>query len=104
MNTYKLNFALDFTSDLDETFRYISMDLGSPKASKSLMKKIDSAIINLKSQPFMYPLCSPPLDVLGYRKIVIDNYIIVYSIIESTKSVNLLRCFYGKSSYLSFFK
>lgn len=49
MNIYKLIFALDFTSDLDETFRYISMDLNSPKASKSLMKKIDSAIVNLKS-------------------------------------------------------
>ena len=51
----------------------------------------------------MYPLCSEPLDALGYRKIVIENYILIYSVDEKSETVNLLRSFYGKRKYINFF-
>ena len=70
---YKLIFAPEFVKDLENTFDYISAILTVPNAAKKLMKKIDDSIIKLKEMPYMYPLCSEPLDALGYRKIVIEK-------------------------------
>lgn len=84
---YKLIFAPEFVKDLENTFDYISAILKVPNAAKK----------------FMYPLCSEPLDALGYRKIVIENYILIYSVDEKSETVNLLRSFYGKRKYINFF-
>ena len=101
--TYKLIFAPEFVKDLDEKFSYISQTLQAENAAKSLMKKIDDSIMNLKTYPEMYPTCNEPLDALGYRKIIVKNYVIIYSVDHSAKSVNLLRCFYGKQDYMKYF-
>ena len=101
---YKLIFSPEFTKDLNDTFNYISLTLSNEQAAKKLMKEIDTAIMNLKTMPEMYPLSPEPLDILGYRKIVIKNYIIIYSIDKKRGEVDLLRCFYGKQNYLSFFE
>ena len=100
---YKLIFAPEFVKDLENTFDYISAILKVPNAAKKLMKKIDDSIIKLKEMPYMYPLCSEPLDALGYRKIVIENYILIYSVDEKSETVNLRRSFYGKRKYINFF-
>ena len=103
MTNYKLIFSPEFAKDLNDTFEYISLILSNEQAAKKLMKDIDSAITNLKAMPEMYPLAGEPLDILGYRKITIKNYVIIYSIDKKRGNVNLLRCFYGKQNYLSFF-
>lgn len=102
--TYKLNFAPKFIEDLDEAFGYISGTLFAPSAANALMKEIDNAVTSLKTMPYMYPECPEPLDSLGYRKIIVKNFILVYEIDENAKRVNLLRCFYGKSNYIKFFE
>lgn len=100
---YKLIFAPEFSRDLDNTFEYISNVLKADKASKELMKEIDDSIMNLKSMPYMYPECNEPLKALGYRKITVKNYIIIYEVNEKKNNVNLLRLFFGKSDYVRFF-
>lgn len=104
MTNYDLIFSPEFVKDLNDTFNYISLILTNEKAAKKIMKEIDNAIMNLKTMPEMYPLAREPLDILGYRKIIIKNYIIIYSVDKKRKNVDLLRCFYGKQNYLSFFK
>ncbi len=104
MTKYKLIFAPEFIRDLNDTFEYISIVLKNESAAKSLMKKIDNAIVLLKDTPLIYPLCAEPLDIMGYRKIIIKNYIVIYWVDEQKQTVNLLRCFYGKQDYLRFFE
>ena len=103
MMNYKLIFSPEFIKDLNDTFDYISLTLSNEQAAKKLMKEIDNAIMNLKTMPEMYPLSQEPLDILGYRKIIIKNYVIIYSVDKKRGNVDLLRCFYGKQDYLSFF-
>ncbi|MFT3950938.1 MAG: type II toxin-antitoxin system RelE/ParE family toxin [Oscillospiraceae bacterium] len=100
---YKLIFAPEFVRDLDSTFEYISCTLTVPGAAKKLMREIDDAIMNLREMPYMYPVCEEPLDVMEYRKLVLKNYIIIYSVDEKKKNVNLPRSFYGRRDYLNFF-
>lgn len=104
MMKYMLIFSPEFTKDLDNTFAYISQTLIAPNAAKRLMKEIDGSIMNLKEFPEMYPLCREPLDELGYRKIIIKNYVLIYSVDKTAGAVNLFRCFYGKSDYMKFFR
>lgn len=103
MANYKLIFTPAFVSDLNTVFDYISTALSNEQAAKKLMKKIDDSIMHLKTSPEMYPLAPEPLDVLGYRKIILKNYIIIYATDKKASKVNLLRCFYGKQNYFRFF-
>ena len=103
MAMYKLIFSPEFLKDLDNTFEYISNSLKVPAAAYNLMKEIDDAIINLKYMPYMHPECDEPLKSLRYRKIIIKNYIMIYSVDDKKGNVNLLRIFYGKSDYMKFF-
>ena len=100
---YKLIFAPEFSKDLDNTFEYISNILKANNASKDLMKEIDDSIMNLKNMPYMYPECNEPLKSLGYRIIIVKNYIMIYEVNEKKNNVNLLRLFYAKSDYVRFF-
>ena len=100
---YKLIFAPKFSKDLDNTFEYISNILKANNASKDLMKEIDDSIMNLKNMPYVYPECNEPLKSLGYRKIIVKNYIMIYEVNEKKNNVNLLRLFYAKSDYVRFF-
>lgn len=104
MTNYDLIFSPEFVKDLNNTFEYILLTLSNELAAKKLMKEIDDSIMNLQTSPEMYPLSGEPLDALGYRKIIIKNYIIIYSIDKKNSNVYLLRCFYGKQNYLRFFE
>lgn len=101
---YKLVFAPSFENDIDKTFEYISKSLDAPKAAKKLMADINRSISFAAENPYMYPLCFGRLSLLGYRKIVIKNYIAVYFIDENEKTVNFLNLFYGRQNYADFFK
>lgn len=100
---YKLVFSPEFVVDIEEAFMYISSVLDSKNAAKELMKKIDSSVTMLKDTPYIFPRCNDPLSMLNYRKIVIKNYVIIYTVNECKKEVYLLRCFYGRRDYASLF-
>lgn len=101
---YKLIFAPEFLKDIDAAFEYISCSLDSPQAAKALMKEIDDSIMRLKDMPYMYPKCDEPLKSLGYRKLVVKNYVIIYEVGEQEKCAYLLRMFYGRRDYIRFFE
>lgn len=100
---YKIIFSPQFSTDLDNSFKYISETFDSPNAAKNLMKEIDHSITNAAENPMIYPLCPEPLAALGYRKIVVKNYIAVFYINEQNKTVNMLRLFHGRQDYLKYF-
>lgn len=100
---FKLIFSRHFVEDLDNAFEYICKVLDSPLAAKKLMSKIDKSILRTIETPFIYPLCPQPLNGFGLRKIVVDKYIVVYSVDEDKKTVNMLRMFYGKQNYTNYF-
>mgnify|MGYP003400320478 FL=1 len=53
----------------------------------------------------MCPVCSDEvLKEMNYRRLIVQNYIIIYSVNEKSQAVNILRLFYGKSDYLKYLK
>lgn len=101
---YKLIVSSRFESELDKAFEYISNNLSSPLAAKKLMSEINKSVSFAVENPYMYPLCPEGLAQLGFRKIAVKNYIVIYYVNEDDKTINLIDLFYGRRNYIVFFK
>ena len=79
---------------------YITDNLKNKKAANDFLDEVTLTYKNLASTPFMYEACKDArLKKLGYRRVVIKNYILVYRIAEENEDVYILRLFYGGSNY-----
>ncbi len=94
---YKLIITDEAYHDLDCIVEYIVKTLKNSYAASSLLDKIEKHFTYVKDNPYMYQKFSNN----NYRKIVIDNYIMVYKISESDKIVYILRIFYGYRNYFN---
>ncbi len=99
---YKINVSELAHQDLELIVSYIVINLDNPSAAAAaLLDKVEECYGYLKNNPSMYAKCkNSRLEKEGYRKIPIKNYIIVYKIDEGSKTVNVLRFFYGTQDYL----
>lgn len=97
---YSLKFTPKAFKDLDEIYGYIANKLFAPETAENLMAKIETSIMRLKAFPYF---CSfvlvEPLKKRGYRKLVVDNYIVFYLVNEQKYQVVIMRILYGASSY-----
>ena len=100
---YSLFFTQDARGDINEIYDYIAHSLSAEKAAHRLMSKIESEIRSLADFPYSGPLVSDVrLAALGYRKLLVERYILVYTVDESKCSVIILRVFYGAMDYLKY--
>ncbi len=98
------NYGLKFTplaeGDLDEIYGYISTRLFAEMAAVNLMDKIENAIKRLARFPFSCSLVSDKsLKNRGYRKLIVDNYVVFYLVNEAEQKVIIMRVLYGASKY-----
>ena len=97
---YKLVVTELAHQDLDSIISYIAIQLMNPTAASDFLYEVDKCYGYLKSNPVMYSKCNDSrLEKEGYRKAVIKNYILVYKVDESNKTVIVLRFFYGAREY-----
>ena len=83
---YELIITNAAHSDLDDALEYISGRLANPTAAANC--------------PFLYEACKDErLKSLGYHKVVIGHYILVFRPDEAAKTVYILRFFYGGMDY-----
>lgn len=100
---YTLKVTPKAYEDLDEMYYYISNKLYNETAANHLLEKIETGIMRLKEFPFS---CSVLKDELlkekGYRKLIINKYIIFYLVREEEKEVVVMRVLYGAQKYQTF--
>ena len=100
---YELKVAEAAERDLFETFDYISSSLEAPKAASDFFAKIQSCFSQLVDNPYVYALSSDlRLEEEGYRKAVIGNYLLMFTVDEKEKCVFVHRLFYGGMDYCRF--
>ncbi len=86
--------------DLDNILNYIMTELHNHTAAKNLLNDIEQRYALLEQNPFMYALCqTPKLNSLGYHKVAIKNYIMIYKIDKSDNIVYIMRFFHGMQNY-----
>lgn len=97
---YKIIMTELAEQDLDHILGYIAHALANPSAAASFANAVEACYSDLEELPLMYELCHDPrLRALEYHKAVIKNYIMVYRVDETAKTVYILRFFYGRQDY-----
>jgi len=98
---YRLRLTPKAAEDLDAIYGYIFNTLSAAKAAHDLFGQIEEATMRLAVFPFSgsYVL-EEPLRAKGYRKVVVDNYLIFYLVDEIGKQVVIMRVLFGASRYL----
>lgn len=99
---YEIVFTNDCIREMDYIYNYISSKLYAEKSSKELMKNVQEAIEKLKNMPRIHMVIKKHNEVeLEYRRIVIGNYVIVYTISEEERIIYVVHMYYGGSNYLN---
>ena len=94
---YKLEFLPVALQDMAEIIRYISHDLDNKTAATTLSEKLISSAEKLCEFPYAHPVYQPIRPLSGeYRKCVVQNYLMFYTVDESKKKVIVYRVIYGK--------
>lgn len=97
---YKLEYLPVARKDMLEIVRYISGELQNPDAADRLAVELVDAAENVLTFPYANPAYRPirPLKH-EYRKILVQNYLILYWVDEEKKLVTVARVVYAKRDY-----
>lgn len=99
---YKIVFTNDSVIEMKSINDYISKNLYNPQAAKRLMRKMEETIYGLKSMPRKFTIIKKFDELkLEYRRIIVNNYAVIYTIDEKTKTVYIVHTYYGGSNYLN---
>lgn len=97
---YKLVITKDAHEDIHEIIGYIVNGLKNTQAAADLMADMEASYGKVVQNPYIYSLCNnKQLEILGYRKIVIKNYLILYRIDTQKEAVYIVRVVYGRRNY-----
>lgn len=86
--------------DLDELYYYITNNLVAPQAVDNLLDDIEKQILSLCDFPHRCEYSrNEILRDKGYRKLIIHNYVVPYLVDDTSKTVIVVRVFYGAMDY-----
>ena len=83
---YQASFTPLAKEDKNEIKNYLSQFY--PETPKRFTVALKKHISSLKENPYMYPLYS---ENPHYRRMVVDNYIVLYQIIEEVREIKISR-------------
>ena len=93
---FEISYLSIAVSDLEEIIAYIRVD--SPKAAYKMVERINESISRLQYFPESGTIPRDKrLKKLGYRIIVVDNYLIFYAIKDNV--VEIRRVLHGMRNY-----
>ncbi len=83
--------------DISEIAYYISDFLSSPATALKLVEKFEDAIKRLEQFPYSCKIYTPIKTIeLELRTLLVDNYIVFYSVHETAQSVTIHRVIYNR--------
>lgn len=97
---YELLITEAADQDLDSIVEYIAVRLSNASAASAFLDSVEKCFAMLRKTPLAYVECTDKaLQAKGYRKAVINNYVLIYRADENTRTVYVLRFFYGGQDY-----
>ncbi|MEA4804860.1 type II toxin-antitoxin system RelE/ParE family toxin [Acetobacterium wieringae] len=101
MIIYNIEISEPAENDLRDVIHYISSQLSSPMTAINMMDVIEAALLFLSEMPQKCPAVRDDrLASMGYRKLLIKNYIAFFTIDEQAKVVNVERILYARRDWL----
>lgn len=100
IENYRIQYTPLAFEDLDEIDGYITNTLCNKQAAERLITEMETSISQLKQFPRIgSEVQDTYLSAKGYRRLVVDNYLVFYLVDEGQKSVVIMRILYGAREY-----
>ncbi len=98
---YSVKLTDEFLEEFEEICDYISDKLKNISASNRLREKVIYNILSLENSPKMYTEIEKTARTkLKYRKMIVNNYVILYTIDETEKIVYVAHIYYSGRNYI----
>ena len=94
---YSLEFLPVAKNDMLEIVKYISEKLKNPVAAQNLAEEFISSAERICEFPYSNKVYTPikPLE-MEYRRIIVNNYLMFYTVDEPNKTVTVMRVIYAR--------
>lgn len=98
-NEYRRVILPQAEDDIEETLKYISEELHNPTAADKLLLKMIEAMKIISVFPYSSPTIKDERVTLGneYRRANIENFVLIYKVVEESKEIRIMAAFYGPS-------
>ena len=100
MAKYRVDISEPAEKDLRDIVRYISAQLSAPITAIKMMDTMEEAVAGLA---LMSQKCSfvtdEKLAMLGYRKLPVKNYIVIFTVDQKSKVVDVERILYARRDW-----
>lgn len=98
---YSIKLTEEFIEEIDDICDYISINLKAVDAANRLREKVIYNILLLERTPRMFA----EIDKIDkterqYRRIVVNNYVILYTIDDKNKTIYIAHIYYGGRNYI----
>ncbi|CCY71106.1 MAG: type II toxin-antitoxin system RelE/ParE family toxin [Clostridia bacterium] len=98
---YEIEFTEDCRDEINEIYEYISEKLVAENSAKKLMRKMRDAVMDLSETPNLYmKIEKKDRNKREFRRMVIDNFVVLYTVDENSKKVYIAHMHYGRRNYL----
>lgn len=103
LNKYRSVIIKQAEDDIAETLEYISKNLFNPTAAENLLTDIIDTIDRITMFPYAMPTLKSELiePTAEYRKAEVNNFVLIYKVIEELKEIRIMAVFYGPSDIVS---
>ncbi len=102
---YKVKLTDGFLEEIEEICEYISNQLKNIDASNRLREKVMYNLLLLENTPIMFvEIEKIDRTERKYRRIVVDNYVVLYTIDEDEKIVYIAHIYYGGRNYIDWLR
>lgn len=100
---YKRVIVKQAEDDIAETLAYISDELKNPQAARKLWTEIFNTIDTITAFPYSMATLKNKKITLGkeYRRAEVNNFVIIYKVVEEAKEVRIMAVFYGASDVVA---
>ena len=98
---YKIIFTDEFDEEIQQIYDYISKNLKEKEIADRFISKVYGRIEDLKIFPKMY-MKIEKMDRLHneYHRLVVNNYIVLYTVDELNQRVIISHIYYKRKNYL----
>lgn len=103
MMKYRVDISEPAEKDLIDIVKYIASQLSTPLSAYHMIEIFEESMASLSNSPQRCPLIADErLSQMGYRKLIVKNYIVFFSIDEKNKVVDVERILYARRDWLRF--
>lgn len=100
---YKSIIVKQAEDDIIETLSYISDELKNPQAAQKLWTDILNTVDRIRAFPYLGAMLKNEKITLGkeYRRAEVNNFVMIYKVVEEAKEVRIMAVFYGASDVVA---